>query len=225
MSQAPFPWLDTYMAELLLVIDRWQTLIGSILGGVFALLTALVVASSALRTARRTAATLLIVDLLSILRISEYLKSLAEEDGITEEKYPLWVSEKLNWRRPKLSSSYDAHVANLVGVDEGLSAHLSLLKMVYSGLDDHLARIAADAEDRRAAGLPRIPRAPKATEADAKVVASALELTGAHAACAAHLIEQLVIARTPAVLKRIRMRVWPASIEIKSKELLRDGST
>lgn len=211
------------MTELLHFIAQWQTLTGSILGGVFALLTALVVASSAVRTARRTAAALLIVDLLSISRVSECLESRAKEDRITEENYPLWVSEKLNWRRPQLSSSYDAHVANLVGVHEGLSAHLSLLKMVYSGLDDHLARIKADAEDRRTIGPLRMPRTLQDTKADAKVVASGLKLAGEHAACAEHLIKQLVIGRTPAFLKEIRMYIHPASIEIKSKELLRNG--
>ena len=209
--------------ELVAIINHWQTLIGSILGGVFALGTAFVVASSAVRTARRTAASLLIVDVLSILRVAESLESLAKEDGIDEKKYPLWVSEKLNWRRPQLSLSYDTHVANLVGVHEGLSAHLSLLKMVYSGLNDHLTRIETDAEDRRTSGLPRIPRAPQATEADASVVANGLKLAGAHATCAAYLLEQFVISRTPTFLKRIRMRVCPSAIEVKSKELLRDG--
>ena len=211
------------MTKLVDIIGQWQTLIGSILGGVFALATALVIASSAVRTARRTAAALLIVDLLSIVRCAEYLESLAKEKGIEEKKYPLWISDSLNWRRPQLSSSYDAHVANLVGVHEGLSAHLSLLKMVYSGLDDHLARIKSDAEDKKTSDPPRIPRVPQATDADARVVAHGLKLAGAHASCAAHLLEQLVISRTPAFLKRIRMRVCPASIEIRSKELLRDG--
>ncbi len=212
------------MTDLVTTLDHWQTLIGSVLGGIFALATALVVASSAVRAARRTAAALVIVDLLSIMRIAESLEALAKEDSIEDENYPLWVSEKLIWRRPQLSSSYDAHVANLVGLHEGLSAHLSLLKMVYSGLNDHLARIESDAEDRRTTGLPRIPRPPQATEADAKVVAGGLKLAGAHASCAAHLLEQLVIGRTPAFLIRIRMRVFPSPIEVKSKELLRDGS-
>jgi len=212
------------MTELVDIFDHWQTLIGSILGGVFALATALIVASSAVRMARRTAAALLIVDLLSIVDVAKSLECLAKEDGIEKNKYPLWVSEKLNWRRPRLSSSYDAHVANLVGVHEGLSAHLSLLKMVYFSLDDHLARIESDIEDRRTSHLPRTPRAPQATEADAKVVADGLKLTGAHAVCAAHLLEQLVISRIPSFLKRLRMRVCPAPIEIESKNLLRDGS-
>lgn len=211
------------MTEIVSIVDHWQTLIGSVLGGIFALGTALVVAASASRTARRTAAAVLMVDLLSILRVSEHLEALAEEDGVEDGKYPLWVSEQLIWRRPQLSSGYDSHAANLVGVHDGLSAHLSLLKMVYSGLEDHLARIERDAEDRRKKGLPRIPRAPQATEADASVVAGGLKLAGAHATCAAHILEQLVLSRTPRFLKRIRMRVCPTGIGLKSKALLRDS--
>lgn len=212
------------MTEIVAFVDHWQTFIGAVLGGMFALGTALVVAASASRTARRTAAAVLMVDILSILRVSEYLEALAKEDGVEESKYPLWVSKKLIWRRPQLASSYDAHAANLVGVHEGLSAHLSLLKMVYSGLEDHLARIERDAEDRRTNGVPRIPRAHQATEADASVVAGGLKLAGAHATYAAHILEQLVLSRTPRLFKRIRMRVCPYAIELKSKALLRDGS-
>lgn len=211
------------MTDLVSIIDHWQTLIGAVLGGIFALGTALVVSTSALRRAQRTAAAVLIVDLLPILRVSEYLETLAKEDGVDKEKYPLWVSEKLIWRRPQLSSAYDSHVANLVGIQEGLSAHLSLLKMVYSSLEDHLARIETDAEDRRTKGLPRIPRAPQATQADASIVAGGLKLAGTHATCAAYLLEQLILSRTPRLLKRIRMCVRSTAIELKSKELLREG--
>lgn len=215
--------LDTSMTDLVTTLHKWQTLIGSLLGGMFALATALVVASSAVRAARRTAAALVIVDLLSIKRVAEFLEALAKKDGIKDENYPLWVSEQLIWRRPQLSSSYDSHVANLVGVHEGLSAHLSLLKMVYSSLNDHLVRIESDAEDRRKTGPPRIPRPLQATEADAKFVADWLDIAGAHASCAAHLLGQLVTSRTPTFLTRLRMRVCPSPIEVKSKELLRDG--
>ena len=206
-------------------IYKWQSLIGSIVGGLFAIATALVVASSAVRAARRTAASLLIVDMLSIERAAEHLQSLATQDGVDEQRYPLWVAEKLNWRRPQLSSSYDTHAANLVGLDEPLSAHLSLLRMVYSSLGDHLERIASDADDRRVLGSQRqrIPRSQEAIEADAKVVAGGLKVAGAHAACAAHLLQRLALSRLPRVLTRIRMLLRPLPIEAKSKELLRDG--
>ena len=211
------------MNEFASFIHRWQTLIGALMGGIFALATAFVVAGSAIRRAQRTAAVLLIVDLLSVLRVSDNLKRLAQEQSVEETKYPLWVSKKLSWRRPKLTSAYDSLAANLVGVDYALSAHLSLLKIVYSNLEEHLARIETDIEDRRTKGSPRIPRALQATEADASSVASALRLAGAHATCAAHLLEELVLSRMPRSLKRIRMCCCPTEVELTSKKLLREG--
>ncbi len=212
------------MNEFVSFVHRWQTLIGALMGGIFALATAFVVAGSVIRRAQRTAAALLIVDLLSILRVSEYLKSLAREQSVEETKYPLWVSEKLSWRRPKLTSTYDSHAANLVGVEDALSAHLSLLKMVYSTLEEHLARIEADIEDRRTKSSLRTPRSLQATEVDASSVASALTLAGVHATCAAHLLEQLVLSRVPRTLNRIRMYFYPTEVELKSKKLLREGN-
>src|SRR6266705_3652382 len=212
------------MNEFVSFVHRWQTLIGALMGSIFALATAFVVAGSVIRRAQRTAAALLIVDLLSILRVSEYLKSLAREQSVEETKYPLWVSEKLSWRRPKLTSTYDSHAANLVGVEDALSAHLSLLKMVYSTLEEHLARIEADIEDRRTKSSLRTPRSLQATEVDASSVASALTLAGVHATCAAHLLEQLVLSRVPRTLNRIRMYFYPTEVELKSKKLLREGN-
>src|SRR6266705_990224 len=141
------------MNEFVSFVHRWQTLIGALMGGIFALATAFVVAGSVIRRAQRTAAAL---------------------QSVEETKYPLWVSEKLSWRRPKLTSTYDSHAANLVGVEDALSAHLSLLKMVYSTLEEHLARIEADIEDRRTKSSLRTPRSLQATEVDASSVASAL---------------------------------------------------
>lgn len=206
------------MIKLLALLDHWQTLLGSLIGGVFALLTAWVVAWSALRTARRTAGTLLLIDLLSILSVAQRLESKAKEDGVSKDKHALWVSKALIWRRPRLSSSYDAYVANLVGVHNGLSAHLSLLKMVYSSLDDHLARI-----EEHFDGLRSMPRSPQVIEADAAVVASSLTVAAQHAACAEYFINQLVLGRMPAMLKHLRMRLWSTPIERRSKELLSQG--
>ena len=74
-------------------------------------------------------------------------------------------------------------------------------------------------------GPVRVPRPSEATKADASVVADALKLAGAHAAGAAHLLEQLVLSRVPRFLKRVRMYFRPSAIEVKSRELLRDGRT
>jgi hypothetical protein len=209
--------------DLVVWLNKWQTLIGTIIGGIFALLTALIVAWSAAQRARRTAADLIMMDLLPIMRAYEVLESLAKKDEIGKDDYPLWIAEKLSWSKPNLSSSYDVYVANLLGIHNGLSAHLSLMKMIYSGLNDHLTRVENDIEDRKAVGLPRIPRSPEATHADAKIVADGLKQAGAHASCAVHLIQQLVMSSTP-TLNRIQMLICPSPMDVQSMKLLKEGS-
>ncbi len=212
------------MNDIAALLYRWQSLSGALLGGIISLTTALVIVGSAIKRSQRTATALLMVDVLSISRVSEHLKTLAQHESIATDRYPIWVSEKLNWRRPRLSSAYESHVANVIDIDERLSAHLSLLKMVYSGLEEHLARIESDADDRRGGHGERVPRALQATESDASVVADSLELAGAHAVCAAHLLEQFVLSRVPRFLKRFRMYFCPTAIEKQSKELLHKGT-
>lgn len=211
------------MSDIVSILYKWQTLIGSLLGGLFALATALLVAQSATRREQRVAAMLLTTDALSIYVIANNLKILAEEEKISAEKYPMWVSEKLSWRRPRLSNLFEAQMARMMDVDEALAAHLSFLKMIYTTTDDHIARIEKDEENLRTQGLPVVPRSPQATEADAAAVANSLALAAEHAACAQHLLAELVLNRVPRFLKRIRMWLRPSEQEILSARLLKNG--
>lgn len=213
------------MTEIITLIDHWQTLIGSILGGIFALLTALVVASSVTRSARRTAATLLIVDLLSVHALFQTLRRKADEEKVKDEDLPLWMSRRVNWRRPKLSSSFDSYAANLVGVHDGLSAHLGLLKMIYSSLDEHLVRLEQDFEKVKSSASKLESRSEKLIIADAKVVAEGLSLVGTHAEYAIYLLDKLIFSKTPMAITKMRMWLAPKPIENKSKSLLASGKT
>jgi hypothetical protein len=211
------------MTDLVCILDRWQTLIGSLLGGFFALATALIVAQSATRREQRVAAMLLTADALAIYTTANKLKSLAEEKNISDEKYPLWVSEKLSLRRPRLSSLFDAQMARMIDVDDALAAHLSFVKMIYSSIDDHIGRIEQDMESRRTEGLRVAPRSTQAMEADAVAVADSLALAAEHAACAQHLLAVLVLSPVPRFIKRIRMWLRPSERELLSKSLLENG--
>lgn len=208
------------MSDIVSILYKWQTLIGSLLGGLFALATALLVAQSATRREQRVAAMLLTTDALSIYVIANNLKILAEEEKISAEKYPMWVSEKLSWRRPRLSNLFEAQMARMMDVDVALAAHLSFLKMIYTTIDDPIARIEQDAESLRTKDLPR---SRQATEADAAAVANSLALAAEHAACAQHLLAELVLNRVPRFLKRIRMWLRPSEQEILSARLLKNG--
>lgn len=103
----------TYFLEWL---DQWQTLLGSILGGVIALCAALIVAQAQTRRERRAAATIILSDLFSVFRTFRNLRTAADDSHVDEKEYPLWLSERLLWRRPKLSSHFEAEMVRVVDV-------------------------------------------------------------------------------------------------------------
>ena len=132
----------------------------------------------------------------------------------------MWVTEKLSWRRPHLSALFESNVARVVNVDARLSAHLRLFEIAYTSLEEHVSRVAQDAQRLRTLGeLREIPRSPMSTAADAKAAANALALAGTHAGYAEYFITEFVLNSTPAFLHRIRMRICPNEQDRKSKVL------
>lgn len=213
------------MACLSAFLDKWQTLAGALLGGLFSLGVALVVARSATRREERVSAILLLSDLMSVRAAAENLMNIAKEQQVSEESYPLWISEKLSWRRPRLSMLFESNVARVVSVDARLSAHLSLFKIACTLLEEHLARVVEDTERLRTKGLPEIPRPPTAIATDAKAVADALALAGKHATYSEYFLSAFVLSRVPVFLSRIRMYTFPNEFDRESKKLLTEGNT
>lgn len=211
------------MEAIVEFLGRWQTLIGAFLGGVFALTTAFVVAGTALRREQRVAARLLLVDLLSIVAAAQNLKTIAKEEKIDDAQYPSWVCQKLIWRRPQLSSDFDANIARVNDVASSLAVHLSFVKMVYSGLQVHLGRVENDTQVLQGTHPRGIPRSPGATAVDAREVARGLALSAEHAECAIHLLHTLVLTNVPRWAKRIRMSISPVAIEERSRQLIQSG--
>jgi len=80
--------------KLIEFILKWQTLIGSIAGGIFALLTALIVARSARRRDELASAMIVSATLAAVRVVSETLAALSAQEGVTEETLPLWFAEK-----------------------------------------------------------------------------------------------------------------------------------
>ena len=118
--------------SLIDIIFKWQTLIGAILGGLFALAVALVVALTMRRREEVASGMVVVGDLTAVRIASEALNSLAAKENIGEKEYPLWFSDKLVSSHPKLSVLFEASVARLMPVDVYLAAHLSLFQRIYS---------------------------------------------------------------------------------------------
>jgi hypothetical protein len=199
--------------------DHWQTLLGSLLGGVFALLVAFIVAHAQTRREQRAAAAILLVDILAVMAADRSLTNLTKEQNVSDERLPLWLAEKLGWRRPKLSSLFELEMVRLIDIHASMAAHLSVFKMQYSALEEPLARLAEDQKVLMSADVALVPRSPEASNADVQSISGYFRSAADHAECAAHFLDALVLSSIPTFAK-LRMMCWRTDIEKKSKGLL-----
>lgn len=209
--------------QFLGLLFHWQTLLGSILGGVIALLAALIVAHSQTRRERRAAASLILTDLMSVDATENKLKQLSKDRQIDAKDYAGWIVDKLEWRRPKLSSFFETEVARLFDLHPALSAHINLFRTIYPSIEESLERLRSDQEQSSTIAPSRPPRAPQYQASDAESVAHALELSAAHARYAQYYIGKLVFGPFP-TLSKLRMRAWKTQQEKDSLELLQTDS-
>lgn len=201
---------------------KWQTLIGSILGGVFAISAALVVAMS-IRRREDVASGMVVVSTLVEIRIAyDALKNLAEKDKIGKEEHPLWFAEKLLNFHPKLSPSFDSSVACLFLIDDHLAAHLSLFQKMYSQILITLTKLEKDYDSIHNTKKPI--RSKEFMIADAKSITREYLMAVEHAKCAEHLITNLILSSIP-TWNKIKRLFWLNTKEKNCKNILKTGSS
>jgi hypothetical protein len=208
--------------KLIEFILKWQTLIGSIAGGVFALLTALIVARSARRRDELASAMIVSATLAAVRVVSETLAVLSAQEGVTEETLPLWFAEKIAHSHPSLPVLFDASASRLMPIDVSLAAHLSLFQQTYSQTESVLKRITDDYTYYHMHGKPFRPQDLMA--ADCRIATKHFEFAAEHANCAVYLISTLVLSKF-AFWYKLRRHIWSNKKEKECMELLRKGTS
>lgn len=210
------------MDEIVKFIDHWQTLIGAIIGGLFALSVALLVAYKARRSEEISAAMLLVGDLVSVRVAGERLDDLAVNKKISKENYALWFSEKMILSRPKISPLFEASVIRVMPINKNLAAHLELFHTIYTAIEHKLERLSKDFEAIREKGKPI--RSNESMLADADIVLREFKTATTHAYCAEQLLSRLVLNNFP-TWRRLRRIISPSSHEQRCHKLLKEGDT
>lgn len=209
------------MAEFLETLFKWQTLIGSIMGGLFALFAALIVASYVRRREEVASAMLVLSNLISVRITSEAITYVANEtEEIPVEDYPLWLSDRLVKSHPSLSMLFESSVAQIMPVDACMAAHLSLFHRTYSAIEIILERLYKDFEHFREHRKPLRPI--EQFRADADIVNHHLKRAVRHASCAELLISKLILSRVSTwhrLIRHIRMN----KEEKKCLRVLKEG--
>lgn len=205
-------------AELIDFIYKWKEIAGAIIGGLFSLAVALIVARDARTREERSAATLLIVTFTNFLARHASLADLEKRQSVPAQDRHKWLSEKLAKSGSKLSPLAEAALARLLPIEAALAAHLELFRTLHGELESHTERISQDYRDFHERGALR---SADVMEADAKIVVSAFAGAAKHAECATHLLEKLVLSNVPA-WNYIRMRLFPTQQD-RVCQCLRNG--
>ena len=127
------------MKNLITFLEKWQTLLGSIIGGIFALFVALIVANKAKRNEEISSAMLIVGDLVIVKETRSALEALAKRDNISDQDYSDWITAKLAQKGPKRSSLFEASMTRIMPVNPYLAVHLKLFKTIYEDIERMLS--------------------------------------------------------------------------------------
>lgn len=209
------------MADMISVLEKWQSLAGATISATAAFAVAFLVAHINRRREDVSAAMVLIGNLTTVMSANETLRTLAAKDKVTDDDYPMWLAQRLSSSRPTLSPLFDGCVSRLMPVDTTLAVHLELFNVIYRSVERHLDRIVEDIEYFQK--HQTLLHSKKDTKADAEVVKGGFVLAAKHAECAERLLALLVLGNWP-TLHRMRRLVWSTKAEIECKRFLNTGA-
>jgi hypothetical protein len=178
---------------MVVFLFKWQTLIGSLLGGVFALGAALIVAFVVRRRDEIASAMMLIRDLRAFKCMYEALQALKKETEITDEDYPYWCSYKLLQSFHSLSQNFEVCSIRVMPINVELSAHLCLFEEMYKHICIKKDNLSKDFENLYKEGVVIRPQGHM--RAEAQLVAQFLQSAVEHASCAERLISDLILSK------------------------------
>jgi len=208
------------MDELISFLHKWQTMIGAIIGGIFALFVALLVAYKARRQEDLAAGMLLTGNLISIIGNAHALKELSKEQNIKEEHLHYWLSEHLVRQRIKLSPVFEASRIRLMPNDVYLAAHLELLHLIFNDIDAKIDELSLDIHALDTTGKPI--RNQDVLQADARIIYKGFQRVVAHAKCAERILTLKVLSNYP-TFHTIRTMVCKTKEEKACVKMLKTG--
>lgn len=193
--------IEFKMENLILFLEKWQTLLGSIIGGVFALFVALIVANKVKRNEEISSAMLIIGDLVLVNSAISALEELAKRDNISAQDYPSWITAKLTQQTcPKQSSLFEVSMARIMPVNPYLAAHLKIFKTKYEEIEKMLNN----------------------KSNNYNLIKKMFYESAKHADYAIYFLNKLVLSDF-STFNKIRMSIFSLSKEKESQKLLKTG--
>ncbi|KWB52916.1 hypothetical protein WL35_30700 [Burkholderia ubonensis] len=194
------------MAAVVTLLDHWQTLVGSFLGGLMGVIGALIVAELTVRRQRWMMASALLPDTQQLSAAHNALeRAMAVIDPpLGEWTKSQWRTERLAQLRPTLSALHDSvAVTQVSDLDARLSAHLMHCWKRHKDLDTLLQQFAAAvAGSRTPMPAANVPAAIYVVQRSTDRVQQTWDLCVEHGTFAEYSMDRLVFDRWPNVWHR-----------------------
>lgn len=188
------------------IIHNWQTLIGGVLGGVFALGAALIVAWHTERRQDLSSAMLVVSTLVSVNAASKTLQQLFEEENAEEHEWPVWLAHKLLWRHPPIGASFKVSAVRIYPLSSPMAAHIDLFQAAYEDVVNRIDKLTEYVENI-GEGEPNEDQK-KHVQSMSSVIDRSFSVAAKHADCGECLIADLVLSKWRHFY-RLRLRFWP----------------
>ncbi len=205
------------MKGVLAFLDQWQTLIGSMIGGLFALWVALLVAGRTRRQDDLVAAMMLYGNLNTVVSAKNALIELAKQNSVESENLPFWAAEKLVRAPIVLSGQFEASRIRMMPIDVYLAVNLEMFQKLYVQVERKLEAHSEDYRSLDSTGKPI--RKPEIMRADATLIWSTFQKAVDFATCAMRIIDLQVIQKRR-FWNKFRMRVLPSPEERRCRDRL-----
>lgn len=200
------------------MLFKWQALAGALLGGIFALGAAFVVAWRSERRQDLASAMLVVSTLVSVRSAAANLEELAEQEVVVDDLKDIWLLEKLAWLHPPLSDSFEASAMRIYPLNVQIAAHVYLFLTMYRDVVKRVMRV-QEKEDELRSGTPT-EETMSYVRAQASSIRRSFECAARHAHCAEVLITGLILSRAR-IWNRFRLRLCPSAEQARCYSLLR----
>jgi hypothetical protein len=222
-------------------LDHWQTLVGAALGGVSAVVAALIVAVMVARRERRIAASMVLPEVQRLAAAQLGLSAYLDHWAVTEQpERNTAMCRHLVEQRPQVTALYTPMLGQLSDIDARLYSHLFQCQMTHQAFERELAtfeehdKVFLEREKRRSQESRAGPRPRQVADPDHLHLLAMLGLHGAravrgwtycveHAELANYFLDRFVFNRWPNTWHRLRMRLCPNALDRRSAKLLATG--
>lgn len=193
------------ITEIIEFLNKWQTLIGSLVGGFFALCVAIIVGNALRRREDISSGMLLLHDLANVRSSFQAITEVAKKKNINEKAYPFWFAGQLMEHYPKLSPLFTSSVLRVLPISHDLASHLNSFYQIYTEIEIIVSGLSEDFKAIKKEGNSDILTT--RILHNVSIVNEFFPIIAQHALCAELLIRHLILSKFP-TFNKLRHYFW-----------------